>query len=124
MIAITQQRTVGKCVVGLAFLCTVVFAWPAQAAERGFASWYGPGFYGHKTACGPILRKISYWIAHKSLPCGTKVRVTNKANGRSIVVQVFDRGPYIRDRIVDLTVAAAGALGISGTAPVQVDVLR
>ncbi len=124
MIAITQQRTVSKCVIGIAFLCTVVIAMPVEAAERGLASFYGPGFFGHKTACGPILRKLSYWIAHRTLPCGTRVRVTNKVNGRSIVAQVLDRGPYARGRIVDLTVAAAHALGVSGTAPVQVEVMK
>jgi len=107
-----------------ALACALAFAMPAEAAEHGLASWYGPGFYGHKTACGPILQRLSYWIAHKTLPCGTRVRVTNKANGRSIVVQVLDRGPYIRGRVVDLTVAAAQKLGVSGTAPVQVEVVR
>ena len=108
----------------LAFACSFSVAVPAGASERGVASYYGPGFFGHKTACGPILTRLSYWIAHKSLPCGTRVKVTNRANGRSIVVRVEDRGPYVRSRIVDLTVAAAGALGVSGTAPVLVEVLR
>ena len=108
----------------LTLACVIAFAMPVKAAERGLASWYGPGFFGHKTACGPILRRLSYWIAHKTLPCGTRVRVTNRATGRSIVVQVLDRGPYVRGRVVDLTVAAAQKLGVSGTAPVQVDVMR
>jgi len=108
----------------VAFACSLAVAMPAGAVERGVASYYGPGFFGHKTFCGSILTRLSYWIAHKSLPCGTKVRVTNRSNGRSIVVRVQDRGPYARGRIVDLTVAAAGALGVRGTAPVVVEVLR
>ena len=111
-------------VAAVAFACALAFAMPVEAGERGLASWYGPGFFGHKTACGPILRRLSYWIAHKTLPCGTRVRVTNRTNGRSIVVQVLDRGPYVRGRVVDLTVAAAQKLGVSGTAPVQVEVVR
>jgi len=108
----------------LAFACSFAFAAPTGASERGVASWYGPGFFGHRTACGSILTRVSYWIAHKSLPCGTRVRVTNRVNGRSIVVRVQDRGPYVRGRIADLTIAAAGALGVRGTAPVLVEVLR
>jgi len=108
----------------LAFVCLLAVAVPAMATERGIASYYGPGFFGHRTACGSILTRVSYWIAHKTLPCGTRVRVTNRSNGRSIVVSVQDRGPYARGRVVDLTVAAAGALGVRGTAPVLIEVMR
>jgi Lytic transglycolase len=72
------------------------------------ASWYGPGLYGHKTACGQTLRPNTLGVAHKSLPCGTKVKFV--FHGHALVTQVIDRGPYIRGRAWDLTAAASEAL--------------
>jgi rare lipoprotein A len=94
------------------------------AAESGMGSWYGPGYYGHRTACGQILTNSSIWAAHKTLPCGTSIRVTNPKTGATIVVQVEDRGPYVRGWIVDLTSRAAQVIGMQSTIPVMVDVLR
>lgn len=92
---------------------------------RGLASWYGPGFDGNRSASGEIYRQNRMTAAHRSLPFGTKVRVTNLKNGRSVVVRINDRGPFIRGRVIDLSVAAAKALGFmkSGVAPVRIDVL-
>ena len=93
----------------------------ADVKPRGVASWYGPGFYGNKTADGTVLTRDSLWVAHQTLPFGTKIRFTNPSNGRSIVLTVKDRGPYIAGREYDLTEKAAELLGVktgprSGTA--------
>ena len=90
--------------------------------ERGLASWYGPNFHGKPTANGETfdMRKVS--AAHKTLPLPSVVRVTNLENGRSIVVRINDRGPFIRGRIIDLSKRAAELLGFAdkGTAMVEV----
>ena len=77
------------------------------------ASWYGPGFYGRKTACGLRMTRTLLGVAHKKLPCGTQVALTYK--GRAITVPVVDRGPFKRGRRWDLTSAAATALGFTYT---------
>lgn len=74
----------------------------ASAGERGIASWYGPGFHGHRTACGQIYNQYGITAAHKTLRCGTKVKVINLANNRSVIVTITDRGPFVRGRIIDL----------------------
>jgi rare lipoprotein A len=78
--------------------------------RRGETSWYGPGFYGRKTACGQRLRATTIGVAHKTLPCGTLVDVLY--GGKTIVVPVIDRGPYVRGRTWDLTYAVAKSLGL------------
>jgi rare lipoprotein A len=95
------------------------------AAATGQASWYGPGFYGNRTASGEILRPGTYTAAHRSLPFGTRVRVTNLNNGRSAVVRINDRGPFTGGRIIDLAHGAASDLGVtsSGLATVRLEVL-
>jgi peptidoglycan lytic transglycosylase len=77
------------------------------------ATWYGPGFYGHKTACGVRMTRTLLGVAHKKLPCGTEVAVLYK--GRRITVPVVDRGPYAGGRAYDLTAATAQALGFEHT---------
>ena len=76
------------------------------------ASWFGPGFYGQRTGCGGTLRYGQLGVAHKTLPCGTKV--TLRHNGRRVRVPVIDRGPYVGAREYDLTAATARRLGFSG----------
>jgi len=76
------------------------------------ASWYGPGLWGHKTACGATLRRNTLGVAHKTLPCGTTVKFVY--HGHAIVTQVIDRGPYVKGRAFDLTQAASEALGFEG----------
>jgi len=95
------------------------------AAATGQASWYGPGFYGNRTASGEVLRPGTYTAAHRSLPFGTRVRVTNLNNGRSAVVRINDRGPFTGGRIIDLAHGAATDLGVtaSGVATVRLEVL-
>lgn len=92
----------------------------------GEASWYGPGFYGNRTANGEVYRPGTMTAAHRSLPFGTKVRVTNLWNGRSAVIRINDRGPFVDHRIIDLGHGAANTLGLtsSGIAKVRMEILR
>jgi rare lipoprotein A len=94
--------------------------------SKGEASWYGPGFYGNRTASGEVLRRGTLTAAHRSLPFGTRVRVTNLWNGRTAVVRINDRGPFHGDRVIDLAHGAASELGVtsSGVAKVKLEVLR
>jgi rare lipoprotein A len=95
-------------------------------ALRGEASWYGPGFHGKKTASGEIYDQTKFTAAHKTLPLGSRARVTNVKNGNSVEVEINDRGPFVEGRILDLSRAAARALGFieSGTAPVHLELLN
>ena len=92
-------------------------------AETGIASWYGPGFRGKTTANGETFDTGELTAAHKTLPFGTLVSVTNLSNGRSVVVRINDRGPFVTGRIIDLSEAAARRIDMisSGTAPVRVE---
>ena len=94
--------------------------------ESGIASWYGPTFYGKKTASGAIFRKNALTAAHRTLPLGTRVRVKNLENGRSVDVVINDRGPFVRGRVIDLSWKAANTIGMlgRGTAPVRLTVLN
>ena len=95
------------------------------AVKTGQASWYGPGFYGRRTANGERLSRGTMTAAHPYLPFGTRVRVTNLWNGRSEVVRINDRGPFHGGRLIDLAHGAAHALGLtaSGVAQVKLEVL-
>jgi rare lipoprotein A len=90
--------------------------------EEGIASWYGGYFHGRRTSSGDVYDMYLMTAAHKSLPLPTYVRVTNLDNGRSVVLRVNDRGPFVDDRIIDLSFAAATKLGMAdqGTAEVEV----
>ena len=92
----------------------------------GEASWYGPGFFGNRTANGEVYRRGTMTAAHRTLPFGTKVRVTNLWNGRSEVIRINDRGPFVHHRVIDLGHGAASSLGLtaSGIAQVRREVLR
>ena len=92
---------------------------PAAHAQTGIASVYA--YKGEKTADGERASPGGFTAAHRTLPFGTHVRVTNERNGRSVVVRINDRGPYVSGRIIDLTPAAAHALGFSGLAHVEVN---
>ncbi len=93
---------------------------PAANAQSGLASVYA--YRGGRTADGERMQPGAMTAAHPSLPFGTQVRVTNKRTGRSVVVRINDRGPFVHGRIIDLSPAAAHAIGVSGVAPVTVDV--
>jgi len=88
--------------------------------EEGEASYYGPGFYGRRTASGEVLRPGTLTAAHRTLPFGSCVRVTVVDNGRSVQVHINDRGPSVPGRIVDVSEAAAQALGMLGRGVVRV----
>lgn len=90
--------------------------------QRGLASWYGPGFHGEPTAQGELFDMHALTAAHRSLPLGTRVRVTNLENGRSVVVRINDRGPYKRGVIIDLSRRAAGQIGMIRDGRVRVEV--
>lgn len=92
---------------------------------NGQASWYGPGFHGRLTANGERYNQNAMTAAHRSLKFGTRVRVTNLNNGRSVVVRINDRGPFIKGRVIDVSAAAARSLNMmrSGVAPVKVTIL-
>ena len=92
---------------------------------RGRASWYGAYFQGRRTTSGERFNRFAYTCAHKTLPFGTRLRVTNVKNGRSVVVRVSDRGPYRHQRILDLSEIAARPLGIvdCGAATVVAEVV-
>lgn len=107
-----------RLLLALAFILAPLVA----QAEQGKASWYGPGFNGHRTACGQKFNQMAMTAAHKTLPCGTRVMV--RMGGRSIIVRINDRGPFVRGRIIDLSKGAARALGMSGVASVTVTVIR
>ena len=92
--------------------------------QSGMASYYGTEL-GSQTASGAHFNPSAMTAAHRTLPFGTKVRVTNKRNGRSVVVTINDRGPFVRGRVIDLSTGAAGVIGMrgAGVAPVSLEVL-
>lgn len=92
----------------------------APSQQAGVASWYGPGFHGRKTANGERFNMHALTAAHRTLPLGAQVRVTNTSNGRSVVVRINDRGPYVGQRLIDLSKASAQAIGVSGLAKVSI----
>ena len=94
--------------------------------QFGLASWYGKFFQGKKTASGQRYNMNAMTCAHRTLPLGSLVRVTNLRNDKSVVVVVNDRGPVPENRVIDLSYAAAGFLGLrhSGTAPVRIELIR
>lgn len=96
-----------------------------QSMLAGMASWYGPGFDGNYSASGEIFNQNAMTAAHPSLPFGTQVRVTNLDNGLSVIVRINDRGPHAAGRVIDLSTAAAGVIGLinSGVAPVSLEVV-
>ncbi len=106
---------------GAAFcgVCILVAFSPISHAESGIASIYSGG----RTANGERAVASELTAAHRNLPFGTHVRVTNRSNGRSVIVRINDRGPFVRGRIIDLTPAGARALGFSGVTAVNVEPL-
>lgn len=103
----------------------VVLASAAGYRDRGVASWYGPDFHGLRTATGERYDMFAMTAAHKTLPIPCYARVTNLSNGRSVVVRINDRGPFVANRIIDLSYTAANRLDMirNGTAFVEVETL-
>ena len=109
--------------LGCALAATPAAAEESKPVQTGAASWYGPGFHGKKTANGERFNTHDLTAAHKTLPFGTKVRVTNEQTGQSVVVRINDRGPYAHGRVIDLSKAAAEAVGIAGVGKVTLAAL-
>ena len=126
------------CLLGLLGAVVVVVPATARSAESndtetiqfGLASWYGPGFHGEETASGKIFDQREMVAAHRSLPFGTVIRVTNLENGRRVTLRVIDRGPYGRNfrkgTVVDVSRGAARRLGFikKGLVRVRLEVIR
>jgi rare lipoprotein A len=104
---------------------TLPFGAARASVQEGIVSWYGERFQDRPTASGELFDFSDLTMAHPSLPFGTKVRVTNLRNGRSVVVRVNDRGPFVGSRIADLSQAAAASLGMlsRGLARARIEVL-
>lgn len=83
--------------------------------QNGVASYYGPGFWGHKTSSGKVMRPADMTVAHRFLPLGTRLKVINKDNGKTVTVTVNDRGPYVGHRIIDLAERPAKILDMKKT---------
>jgi rare lipoprotein A len=99
---------------------------PSHSTNAGMASVYGTkgdGYSGGRTASGERVNSGALTAAHKTLPFGTMVRVTNNRTHKSVVVRINDRGPFVRGRVIDLTPAGAHAIGMSGLAPVSLEVV-
>lgn len=104
----------------LSILTVGIEAKAASGQQAGVASWYGPGFHGRKTANGERFDMNALTAAHRTLPLGTQVRVTNTHTGQSVVVRINDRGPYVGQRVIDLSKASAQAIGIAGVGKVSI----
>ena len=100
--------------------------YPVGFQERGVASWYGPGFHGNKTANGERYDMHKLTAAHRFLPLGTWAKVINPANGLEVIVLINDRGPFVADRILDLSYQAAREINMlnSGVAEVTIKIIR
>jgi len=114
------KRTRVILVASLFFSFVFIGTLSIASAQSGIASIYAGG----KTANGEIASATGMTAAHKTLPFGTLVRITHLHSGRSVVVRINDRGPFVRGRIIDVMPAAAHALGFSGLAPVTVDIIE
>ena len=115
-----------KIFIGAATPLLLLFGAAANAASfQALASWYGPGFYGNLTANGEVYTGNELTVAHKTLPFGTRVRVTNPRTGQTAVLRVNDRGPFIGAREFDLSRYAAQTLGLisAGVATLQFEIL-
>jgi len=113
---------VRKTALSLLALSSFSLTASATTLSSGIASVYA--YSGEKTASGQIASPKGFTAAHRTLPFGTRVRVVNKNNNRSVVVRINDRGPFVKGRVIDLTPAAASALGFSGLAPVALSIER
>ena len=109
-------------VVVMTICASTVLTDSSATAEAGIASVYA--YSGGKTASGERANPGGLTAAHRTLKFGTQVRVTNRRNGRAVVVRINDRGPFVRGRVIDVTPAGARALGFSGLAPVKLEIAQ
>jgi rare lipoprotein A len=101
-----------------------VLATPGKLIAQGRASWYGHGFHGRRTASGDIFDMHGLTAAHRTLPFGTRLRVRSVATGKEVVVRVTDRGPFVHQRIIDLSLGAARALGVHHRGVTEVQLIK
>ena len=113
------SKTLAIAAIILGSVCGATSAADAKPIQSGGASRYGPGFHGKRTANGERFNTHALTAAHRSLPFGSRVQVTNERTGRSVVVRINDRGPFVGGRVIDLSKAAAQAVGISGVGKVK-----
>lgn len=113
------------CLGSILLVVTFIGFLNERYGHKGVASWYGEECRGKKTASGEIYDPDKFTAAHRRLPFGTLVKVTNLENEREVTVRINDRGPYIRRRIIDLSLAAARQLGIveKGLTRVKIDII-
>jgi len=114
-----------SCLRSLLFVCTCIFCLSSCArkiTETGKASFYADKFEGRKTASGEVFKQNRLTAAHRTLPFGTKVKVINPANGRSVNVTINDRGPFVAGRMIDLSKKAANKIGITGAGVAAVEI--
>lgn len=113
-------------VLAASISCARLNELPDAGSETGLASWYGPDFHGKPTSNREVYDMYDMTAAHRTLPFGTRVVVTNLENGRAATVRINDRGPFVGGRIIDLSYAAARVLGMigPGTARVRLDIVR
>jgi rare lipoprotein A len=133
MNAITHDRRLAAALAGVLLIglsgCSVLpkgsVTLDVGAQDRGVASWYGEPFHGRLAADGKVFDMYALTGAHRTLPLGTVVRVVNAVNGKSVLIRITDRGPYIEGRMLDLSYAAAERLGMAaqGLSPVLVEVV-
>jgi rare lipoprotein A len=116
-----QRSTAGAALPVVLFLAALELS--AFEPQEGLASWYGGKFQGRRTASGELFDTHQFTAAHRTLPFGTLVLVTNLRNGRRTTVRINDRGPFVRGRIIDLSMVAATAIGLTGEglAPVRIE---
>jgi rare lipoprotein A len=108
----------------MAVLALCALVWLEGAARAEIATYYGHELAGRRTASGEKFNPSAMTAAHGTLPFGTRVRVTNSRNGRSIIVRINDRGPFVKGRAIDLSSGAARAIGMASTADVRIEVIR
>lgn len=126
-LAIAGVILLPSCTTNASTAHRVADSWPISSVQHGKASWYSVRTNGGtRTASGQRLNNADATAAHKTLPLGSKVRVVNLANGKSEVVTINDRGPYIKGRVIDVTLGVAQRLGFagSGVIPVKLEVLN
>ena len=122
---LVQMMILALCGIGILASCSRARFSPRGNVQTGIASWYGSDFHGKRTSNKEIYNMYDMTAAHNTLPFGTRCIVTNLDNGRSAEVRINDRGPFVKNRIIDLSYAAACLLDMigPGTAPVRLDIL-
>jgi rare lipoprotein A len=120
-----MRQSIARFLLALGIFASGCASGAGHAAQKGLASYYADRYHGRKTASSEVFDVNAMTAAHRTLPFGTRVRVTNVNNGRSVVVRINDRGPFVAGRVIDLSPAAARRIDMinDGVAPVKLEVL-